>query len=150
MFPFLIRSLNFPFTALSRWEVRCYINNVRTYIGIYDTKEEGIAALREAGADNFNEEEVNAANELECHQDQKEVKDDDTTNTGNDTDADTTDGSIEPETPRNKYFPIILYHMINDSSNHTPEVSSHLIYAMVLNYFVNLSFDTISSHLNRF
>eukprot|EP00956_Cyclotella_meneghiniana_P017029 scaffold27465_cov59-Cyclotella_meneghiniana.AAC.3 len=138
-----------------KWEVRCYIKGTRTYIGTYRTREDALAALREAGADGF--EEPNDNDSLSVESGSKEtdggtenndndditvntmdteiqVDDDNSINTqnnddetatsiGNHTEDDTTDGEVEPESPKGKYFPLLLYQMINDSSESSPEVS---------------------------
>ena len=148
-----------------KWEARGYINGVRKYIGIFSTRKEGIEALREAGADDFTENETESNEDVsESSKHQSEENDDDTTKTGsnkeeedddsnkteNDGDNDTaeiedesdddknkiendenttendtdsiTDGGTEEESLRTKYFPLILYQMINDSSESTPEI----------------------------
>ena len=139
-----------------KWEVRCYIKGIRTYIGTYRTREDALAALRDAGADDYEELNDNDSPNVKSSKrdtdggtenidnddvtvntmgTEIQVDDNDTINTQNDDDTvntvgtgnhtveDTTDGEVEPESPKGNYFPLTLYQMINDSSEASPEVS---------------------------
>lgn len=129
------------------WEARCYIDGKRTYLGRFSNKDEAMEAIREAGADDFkpeyqeelaklwselgaegyDDETVHAEND-EDTDGTAEKNDDITSKTdsaegkGAADDSSMTDGSIELEAPRTKYFPLILYQMINDSSESSPEI----------------------------
>lgn len=129
-----------------KWEVQCYNNGVRRYIGRVNTREEGIKILKKEGHDDLvqvdtealnengstsygNKSETNDDSTIDTEEEEKDnvaddfTNDDDTTDSGN-TEGDTTDGETEPYRPsRTNYFPLILYEMVNQSSQSSPEVS---------------------------
>ena len=128
--------------------------SVRKFLGQYNTKEEAIEAQRHAAIDNVSSEHQEQSpaegNDIESEgpddndEDTVNTADDDGTSEKNEDDDDTvnksktendddlskgddstvTDGSIEPISPRTKYFPLVLYQMVNDSSESTPEVGA--------------------------